>query len=626
MHFICRSFLGHTEENSWSQYWENEPDDHQLVLEKGHLFALVNIISDQDSSTSDLGHRLIDEINSQYFSQKDTPIPVSLKSTVESVVASTQNELVDISLTVAIVHQSHLYIAMYNSGYGFLVRGKNISKIIVGETGEVSLISGKVETNDLLFLCTSGLYENLTLEKLKSFLAFPTIQEIEESFLSALYTLSSQPTLAGLLVGIYDDNQHLPIMMETPAVTSADTSPIEETVEIDEPQSESTSSEEVSPQGQPSVYITSHDSSGIKKRRRLNIFIGLIILVALSVSIFFGSKRNQETRVETEYQSLKSQYQTKLDNAKVVKNINLSEAQTLAKNAKEIASKMRELKIHDEEVTKLIASTDEILSQTGSADSYQPQHFYDTTLINSSASYSQIIIQKNNLFLLDKSNGHVDKLDTSTKSQQKIVYNDALKNTISFSENNGQLYFLADKKIQSFNGVSLTTVLTITDGVKDFDWGKIAMWNGSIYLMGGSNSTTSIWKYTPSGSGFGPATEWVKKPQEFPSGASSFAINGQVWVITKGGNVVPYNRGEKGEFKSQIASSLTSADNLVTALNSEILAFTEKDNLVYVYRKDGSTASSYNFGDRHVLSIALDSATNRLFVLCGDKKIYQINL
>lgn len=625
MHFICRSFLGHTEENSWSQYWENEPDDRQLALEKGHLFALVNIISDQDSSTSDLGHRLIEEINEQYFSESNSPIPLALKSTIESVVTSTQNELVDISLSIAVVHQSHLYVAMYNSGYGFLVRGKSISKVISGKTGEVTMISGKVQSNDLLFFCTSGFYENLTPEKLKSFLAYPTIQEIEESFLSELYNLPQQSTLAGLLVGVYEEDT-IPIITPEP-----ETIPIQDPIPVVAQVNEvimpdSTIETEATSLEQPSVYITSHDSSGVKKRRRLNIAIGILILIALSVSIFFGSKRNQETKVENEYQSLKSQYQIKLDNAKVVKNINLTEAQTLAKNAKDIALKMRDLKVHDEEVKNLIASTDEILSQTGSADSYQPQHFYDTTLINSAASYSQLVIQKNNLFLLDTSNGHVDKLDTSSKSQQKVVYNDILKNTQSFSENNGQLYFLADKKIHTFNGTALIAVLTVTDGVEGFESGDIAMWNGSLYLMSKTSASTSIWKYTPSGSGFGPAAEWVKKPTEFPSNASSFAINGQVWVISKSGDITPYNRGDKGQFKSQITSSLSSADNLVTALNSETLAFTEKDNLVYVYRKDGSTASSYNFGNRRILSIALDSATNRLFVLCGDKKIYQINL
>ena len=315
-----------------------------------------------------------------------------------------------------------------------------------------------------------------------------------------------------------------------------------------------------------------------------------------------------------------------MDNARVVKNINLTEAQSLAKNAKDLAIKMRDLKVHDEEVKSLIASTDEILSQTGSADSYQPQHFYDTTLINSAAQYTKLIIQKNNLFLLDTSNGHVDKLDVSSKSQQKVVYNDILKNTQSFSENNGQLYFLVDKKIHTFNGTSLTSVLSVTDGITDFDSGEVAMWNGSLYLMGKTPTSTSIWKYTPSGSSFSSATEWVKKPAEFPSTASSFAINGQVWVISKSGDITPYNRGDKGQFKSQITSSLSAADNLVTALNSETLAFTEKDTLVYVYKKDGSTASSYNFGNRRILSIALDSTTNRLFVLCGDKKIYLINL
>jgi hypothetical protein len=620
MHFICRSFLGHTEENSWSQYWENEPDDHQISSQKGHLFALINIVSDESHSVSDLGHRLIDDINHHYFTG-DSSISTSLRSTLQQVIDSSQDELVDISLVVAIVHQSHLYVCQYNSGLGFLVRATNISRITSGQIGQITQISGKILPGDLLFFCTSNLYNNLTFSTIKDYLSQPDIQEIEESFLSTLYTLPQQPTLAGLLIGLNDDQDNQATLVEGHNPIPPSDS---KTQDIVPPPAETEPTP--TPPPSPSVYISKLDTVQVKKRRRLNIVFSILLLSALGVSIFMGSKRNQVAKTESEYQSLKSQYLAKIDNARTVKNINLAESQTLAKSAKEIVVKLDDLKVHPEEVKQFFASVDQILSQTGSADTYQPQSFYDSTLVNSSAEFSKMLTSKNTLYLLDSKNGYLDKLDLSSRKKDKIIYGDTLKNVSGIAENNGHIYLLINNKISSVDNASLSPVSDLSDSIKGLESDQISMWNGSLYLMGRSPEANGIWKLTPSGNGFGAPQMWLKKPADFPSNASSFAINGQVWVITKSGSIVPYNRGDKGEFKSQIVSSLTQAGNLVTAIDSEILSFTEKDNLVYVYHKDGSVASSYNFGTRKVLSLAIDTSANRLLILCNDKQIYQIGL
>ena len=618
MHFICRSFLGHTEENSWSQYWENEPDDPDISSQKGHLFALVNIVSDQDLSSSEIGHQLIDDLNQSYFMSDLVSIPDCLQSAIQTVFQKPQYDLTDISLSVAVVHQSDLYLVMQNSGYVFLIRDHTISKIMSGNTGKVTMISGKIQANDLIFFCTSSYFDNATWDNIKSYLSSPTIEEIEESILSDLYTLPNQPTLASLLIGIYEDK----------VTTDASVSPLTTTApaKIRLPAvAGDLTPEVVAPS--PSVYVTHLDSSHIKKRRQLNIIFSLIILFVLSVSIFFGARRNQQTQVESDYQSLKSQYLSKIDNAKAIKNVNLDEAQKLATDAKALAVQLQKTQVHPTEVTQFIAAADSILSQTGSADSYQPESFHDTTLINTSSEYSQLLLSKNNLYLLDRVQGRLDRLDISTKSKQKIVESDIVKNSQSLAENNGQLYLLSDKQVYLVSGTSLVSTINLSTDIKEFSSGQITMWNGSLYLLGHlSSGVSNIWKFNPSGTNFSSAQIWLKDTSPLPPTSTSFAINGQVWVISKTGQITPYTRGSKEAFTSQAVSSLQNANHLVTALDSEILAFTEGENIVYIYHKDGATSASYNFGSRHILDIALDSSTNRLFVLCSDKMIYQIRL
>ena len=202
-----------------------------------------------------------------------------------------------------------------------------------------------------------------------------------------------------------------------------------------------------------------------------------------------------------------------------------------------------------------------------------------------------------------------------------------LKNIKSIAQNNGILYLLINQEVYSLQGSSLKSVINLKDEIENYESGQIRMWNGSLYLLAKTtDSEPNIWKFTPSGTSFGSATAWLKDSSQLPSNTSSFAINGQVWVITTDGQVTPYNRGAPEKFTSEMVSTLKNAANLETNLDSEIIAFTEGDNLVYVYGKDGSVASSYNYQPLHISSIALDSQSERIFVLCTDHKIYQIKL
>ncbi|MFZ2152643.1 MAG: hypothetical protein WAV41_01120 [Microgenomates group bacterium] len=600
MHFICRSFLGQAQPNSWSQYWENEPEDQALAANRGHLFALLNLVVDQNIPTSDIGHRLINELNQQYFSSSLDPIPVSLTQAIQTVVNQPAYNLLDISLTIAIIHQSQLYLAMYNSGYVFLVRQHQFSQLLSGTTSKVNLVSGLIAPDDIIFICTQNFYDNATLNGIKSYLSLGKTEDIEESIMADIYTFTEQATLASLLIGIHPD-------VDTP-------SPLPDSPEPSSPPV----SEVISP---PDVYISHLDSTAIKNRRYFNIIIAIILILALSVSVFFGNQRNQKNNLQTKYQTLKSAYQAKMSSALATKNINLEEAQKIAAEAKSIALELQSLKINSAESSQLLADALNILSQTGSADSYSPQDYYDTTDLNSAANYSHLISAKNFLYLLDQTSGRLDRLDLAAKSKQKIIQNDQLKNATDIAENNGQLYLLIDKKIYQVSGTSLNSVIDIPTDIPDFTSGKIHFWNSSLYLLG-----TNIWKFTPSGTSFSQAQVWLKDGNNLPPTSSSLAINGQVWVLAKSGDLSSYTRGTRDATPPHIATNLSAADHLVVSLDSEIISFVDGSSVVYIYHKSTASASKYNFGNRQILSTALDSTNNRLLVLCADKKIYQIKL
>ena len=606
MHYITRSFFGHTDPNSWSQFWENEPDDTQILSTRGHLFGLINLSLNEDEDASAIGHDLINQINEQYYQTSPANLQNWLIDTVNTVGSKYLSQCSDLSLVIVINLNQSLYLVSFNSGQAIFQYGSQISTILKPLAAKTSFVAGPVGDNDQLFLSTLAFSQYFTWENIKKNLSTGKIQETEENFLSQLYSLPDQSHLAAVLIQFHQDQVNAPPEIIPDEVLPPQTS-------TPSPQ-KSFLSNIFASRGSFGPHL---ESASANRRHRFNIVFSLIILFALGASIFYGANRNRQSQLETKYQSLKSQFEAKMQSAAAVKNVSLTDAQKLAAESADILTTMSALKIHPAEIASLQASTQILLSQTGSSSAYQPVNFYDTTLISKTAQYSQLSLFQNNLFLFDSVNGRVDKIDISNKSKQTIATLDGLKGAQNFTVDNDNIYVLKDLQIYQVSSASLVSKIPKISAP-----GPIHFWNGSLYLL---NDT--IWKFTPNSKGFDSGAVWLKSGESLPTNSAAMAINGQVWVISSSGVIVPYTHGAHTPFTAKTnGAAIIHAANLVTGVDSDILAFTDADNLVYVYKKTGESLFNYNFGSKKILSLAFDQTSNTIFVLCSDAQIYKIAL
>jgi Tfp pilus assembly protein PilO len=616
MHFTCRSFIGHPSDTSWSQFWEMEPDDPSLVSRRGHLFGLINFSTSSPDGVAQQGRHLIDEINEFYYAPSaDGPVS-QLTNTLTRFSQSPDNQSDHLTLILAVVLGDRLHLAVYNLGHCLLKRDNHISPLLTGQSGSVGTISGRILDADRLLLCTDGFYQDITLEVIKTSLSQETLDSVEENFLSRLYSLEHQSLLAGALIEIHEDvAEHIDSSLPSPPDVPTPPPPAPSRRPFPS----------FFPRVRPS-YIAHVDSPTITRRKKINILLALVILVALSVSIYYGYHQNRAKEFENQYQSLKSELETRITNAQTVKSLSLSDALKEAKEAQTILQKMSPYKtVHVDEMKKLADAVSALLSQTGSADSFIPESFFDTGLINNNQPYSQISFTGDSLYLLDAANGHVDKLDVSNKSYQNIITSDNIKNTQIIGENNGIIYLLKDASVLAVQGQLITPKINLLDQIKDFSGGQLRFWNSSLYVLSTGGSLPSIWKYNPNAGGFSPGVNWLKQPS-LSANSTSLAINGDIWVVTKNGVITPYSLGVKKDFKQSGSPALTDAANLVSSPASDILAFTDQGSQVYTYNKSGKSLSQYNFGSLKILSLAYYPATNSIFVLCQDRHLYKISL
>jgi len=608
MHFICRSFSGNSEPNSWSRYWENDPDDPFLKSTKGHLFALVNISSNEEKELNSIGHDINFEFNQNYFnSENNLDITTNLQQSINSIVKNPLYSEYQIDFSVAVILNNQIFIATFGNSKVVLKHQNQISILLNSSENQIENLIGPIENQDRIFLLTNSFFEKITWQKIKLFLSDPKIENVEENFLASIFSLKDQKDLSAALIEIKQDN-----------LADQDLT-INPTINTEKPNFNFSKISQIitDHKKESSVFISHHEIKEVGKRKKLTILLGIILIIGLSFSIYFGIEKNKTQKTEKQYQELKTEIESQIENINQTKNLSLDSAREAANTAQTTIEKMVDLKIHQDEIENFNSQLKTILSQTGSSESYIPDFFYDTNNIISNPQFQKIIFNDNKIYLLDSANSRIDYLDIDSKSTKSVLISDEIKSATNFALDKTNLYLMDNENIYLVNKDGLTSKISLVD-TKPTDF---KFWNGSAYVVDADNQT--IWKFTPNSTGFSKAQNWLKDEAKLELGAVSLSINGKIWVLHQNGEVIPYLSGVKEDFNPNQISQFTKTDNLDVTQEKELLSFIDNDNTIYLYQKSGELLSKYNLGQLKVSDIAFDEKNNFLYILGTDQKIYR---
>lgn len=620
MHFVCRSFIGKHSDFNWSQYWENEPDDVSIISQKGHLFGLVNFSLDSGSGDiSTVGKDIISKLNNFYFSRNES-ILTSLKSTLDFFKNDLSSQFVQSTLILTIVHQKKAYFACFNTGHVIIQRQDKISQIISGKEYSFENSTGSILPEDKILICTDDFYQNIGFVKLKLALAEKKIQTIEEIFLSDLYTLNNQPNLAGALIEIHFDETESSPFNDEPINNQELFSSVSTSIQNDLPPQTSFIKKIFS---KKSDYISHHDVSPIVKRKKINLIIGILLLIGLSISFYFGYQKNQQRIVEAEYQKLKTEINKKISDSVAIKNINLSSALDSAKSANVILEKMQALKVHDTEVQILKKQIDGLLTQTGEAPTASSHDiFLDLKSIIPNAQFNKILYTNDQIFLIDSTSGSIDSVDILTNKTKNIIKSPQVKDIRALVQNSGSIYYLSDNAFYSINqGVP---ELKIDFNKLNHNITDVSFWNGVLYAF--DSSSSKIYKFVPNGSGFDSGSSWLKDGATIDSNTVSLSINSSIWLVSDKGNIHSFTRGIEDKINFSSSNLPTSGKKIISTVNAGIIIIYDNQNLVYLFKNTGELVSKYNFSDKKVNDLTVDEKNNYIYILADDQKIYKVSL
>jgi len=604
MHFTCRSLIGKTTPGWWSQYWENEPDDDQKFT-KGHLFGLISLESLDAPELQDIGRDIIAKINQFYFSLESFSVTQNLRQTLSHIQQHPEFAHLKINITLLIVVNQQSFFAALGDFKVILQRESKISQILAGSNQDITLVFGPIVGGDKLFIISQPFFDSLGFDQIKNFLLDTHLSTIEENFLSFLYSLDDQTGHASALIQVHQD-------LDIPIPTTDNPPPPPPPPPVSPPKDSS-----------PSVYLRRHPHFKIGDRKKIQIAVALLLLLGLLVSFFFGYRKNQSARAESQFQSLKAELEKKLNHISVVKSLDLNTAYQTAKESKQIIQKMSDLNIHSDQVSQFQSQVDSVLSQTGDSDVFSPQMLYDTSLIVSQPGFSRIFFSQNNIYLLDPINGRIDSFDPNTKSTKNISLSSELKSAQKVLTDANNVYTLIQNQIKLVEKNSLTSKLDFSSH-SSLNPTDVQFWNGSIYVLDAPSQ--SIWKFTPSASGFSSPQSWLKGETKLNLGTNSLDIDGRIWVLTDSGQISFYTSGVDSKFKSNQSLNFTQAKFISTPANSDYLVFSDEAKYIYTYKKTGEFNSKYNLGDLKLIDLTFDPAAKTIYFLAGDQKIYKITL
>lgn len=615
MHFNCRSFIGKNTPLFWSQTWENEPDSLDTPT---HLFGLISLQTQKDSLDSKtIGREIIDQINQSFFAQTEGSISQKISRTVETHLTNKPHQDIEINLSLIVVFGQQIYLAVYGQDLIILQRGSQISRLLSGVGNQIFQISGPIKNNDRLLLATTDFIDKISWEKIKSTLIDSKIQNIEETFLTDLYSFEDQNNLSAFLIEFHSEDDL------GDAISPPDSTPITppQIIPPVNPQPETPIIINQKP-NQPDIYVKSRFKFKISNHKKIQLLVALFLLVGLLISSYFGYQKNQTQKDESNFQNLKSQLEQKLNNISVVKNLNLETTYQSAKEARDIITQMSQLNIHTDQVNQYKSQVDLILSQTGDSDSFQPESVYDTSLITNDPQFSKIIFSKNSLYLLDSTKGRIDSIFPKEKSTKSVLISDQIKSSSKILVDNNNLYLLSHGQVYLIEKTGLTSKVDLSGSSVNIT--DAQFWNGSLYIL--DKNAQNIWKSTPSASGYSTPQSWLKNDAKIELGANSLSIDGQIWLLTESGRIFLYNSGVKSKFNQTQEINFTKAANLVTDIDSDFLVFSDNSKFIYVYKKTGEFAFKFNLGNLQALDVAFDAPNKIIYFLASDQKIYKISL
>lgn len=575
MRFLTASITSNNSANFWAQ-----------IYEKNNFVSLVKAQSSQEVpfSASDVFKSLDLLIEKSSLYNKN-----SLAQIAQEIFKRYSAAQESFSFGALFLDENNELSVLASQGIGvYLYRNGSIAKILQPSTKEIQKVKGSTKEGDIYLIATNTFLEKLNKEELKQNLKTHDIQNIEEYFAPLAFQSEKFPLSACFILINHDltVNKNIGFRQKTLSFLDRVIAVAQKKKEI--------------------VIETQGFFEGRRKRRVLPL-IGLLLLVLLVISIFFGQRHKNYLSIKNDLKISVSQIETKLAEARSIGGTSRDKARSILFSARDDLQILKTDYPNEAQIMQLEKSVEESLMEVSGVYKSQLDLFLNLSLTTSGFLGNNLNLSGDNIVVWDKSINKLISVNANTKSTKFLAGEDKVSGAKAICSYFDRNFVLNDKGI-----VGINESLTL-----EKDWGDQSLCNtfaGNLYILDQTNS--EIFRYSMGNSFFGEKTPWFRD-SNIPDLSSivDWNIDGSIWVFTEGGKLYRWNSGVSAPINLSDELPRFSPSGFYTDEETPDLYFLDRESSrIVVFDKQGGFVAEYESSDL--------SKTTDFVVYAKEKKVF----
>lgn len=485
------------------------------------------------------------------------------------------------TIILAVAVENVLYISSRGTGSIYLLRDGQLACILQGSQTR----SGPFQEKDTFVICSPSFSQSFSNSQLTQALhAAPTLIDLEDYISSQLFKSPMAQGASCLIVRYEQVSSHQDDL-------------------------------------NPRQNVLKQSST---RQKRITLGIGVLLLIVLSTSVFFGSEHRRKVKLKEAYDQVKGVATNQLSEAETLVGINNKAAYEILSNTKQqiedALSYFPDNVPERKKLEELRDSTEQALKRSKNIyELKEPELFFNIDWVNDGGSGSRIALDEDTIVILDTDKSNIYKVSISHKDPEILLSQEGLKSALFIAHDDPSTYaFITDPTPHLVNSRMKTIIDT------NSKWGTIKdfkMFSGNIYLL---DNTGIIWKYPSSETGFGEGYDWLGPGLTLDfSDARSMSIDGNIWIlddnnVQKFSNTVP----ESFYLKDEV---LISPVRMYTDEKVNYLYILEK-NRVILFDKNGNYHSQYVWNGFSDATDLVATADSRSVLVLVKNKIYRLDI
>ena len=330
-----------------------------------------------------------------------------------------------------------------------------------------------------------------------------------------------------------------------------------------------------------SKEISFPDPQKENKRSRRYSFFGVSILILFSFLIFFGIRVRKNREIRGVYLQEIEKIKGKINESVGLYEENIDKSRDALTEAKNIANKLKESGVFDNDLKKLTENIGEIEIKTYGEHNVSSDLFVDLKLLSENYSGKTLSFSNDTLFVLDQENRKIAKVDIISKRSEMVAGPNTVDEVITIASYVERLFLLKKNGIFEYDAGKLEKV-----GEGEFDdKTSIYAYGGNLYTL--NKADNEIYRYSSLESGFAPKSAWLAESASVDfSDVIDLTIDGAVWVLKEGGRIEKYVYGNPQNFRL--------LGNYVGLKNSKYIFTEEEEKFLYLLDEEGGKVLAYD--------------------------------